>query len=362
MHKKLMVAAVAGALAVPAMALAQTTIYGVFNAEYGFASQPNNAANNPRQDAEGFNSGASRFGIKGEEKMGGGLTTWYQCESDVGFLGNTTSGANICDRNSALGIKGEFGNFYVGTWDSPIKRASGVTRITNETGWLGSQHITLSSANGPTNFSSRHTQTLNYDSPKLGGAFSVAAQITSLQATFNATAAAVVEGRILGFNGMYSAGPAAVVFGYEVRDENRAVGSLTSSEDTAWLIGGTYVFGPVKVGFTYTSIDTQPTATTSVERTAWNLAADYSLGGPGTIRFGYAQADDLEGTVTVQNSGAKQWQISYLHSFSKRTQGTIGYVKLDNDSAGLYNLQGLSTGGFPGDDASAFTIALSHSF
>jgi predicted porin len=365
MNKKLMALAVAGALAAPAAALAQTTIYGVFNAEYGFASQPNNAANNPRQDAEGFNSGASRFGLRGEEKMGGGLTTWYQCESDVGFLSTSTSGgANICDRNSALGIKGGFGNFYVGNWDSPIKRASGVTRITNETGWLGSQHITLSSANGPANFSARHTQTFNYDTPNMGG-FSANVQFTSLQATFNATANAVAEGRVVGLGGQFATGPFAVVAAYEKRDENRATGSLATSEDTAWLIGATYVFGPVKLGLTYTTMETQPTATTTVERTAWNVAADIKAGPQGTVRVGYALADDLEGTTKVANSGAKQYQISYLHAFSKRTVGTIGYVKLDNDSAGTYNLQGLSAGAanvFPGDGADAFTIALSHSF
>jgi hypothetical protein len=43
MNKKLMTVAVAGALAVPALALAQTatvSVYGYFNAEYGFAKQP----------------------------------------------------------------------------------------------------------------------------------------------------------------------------------------------------------------------------------------------------------------------------------------------------------------------------------
>jgi predicted porin len=369
MNKKVMAVAVAGALAAPAMALAQTTIYGVFNAEYGFVSQSKAANGDVRHDAEGFNSGASRIGFKGEEKIGGGLVAWYQCESQLDLfprdLGTTLGAATWCGRNSAVGIKGDFGNFYVGTWDSPIKRASGVTRITNETGWLGSQHMTLNPPN-PASFSDRLTDSFTYDTPKLG-AFSGSIQITSLQATLNATSAAVVEGRILGLSGQYDAGPATVVVAYSKKDENRATGTAATAENKAWIIGAAYVFGPAKVGFTYISMETQPTATTNLERKAWNLAGDYNLPGPGTVRVGYALADDLKGNGAGAgaSTGAKQWQISYLHSFSKRTQGALGYVKLDNDSAGVFNLTGLDRGSanvLPGESPSAFVLSITHSF
>jgi predicted porin len=373
MNKKVMAVAVAGALAVPAMALAQTTIYGTVKAEYGFASQPNNdngTPGQPRHDAEGLNSGASAIGFKGEEKMGGGLVAWYQCESDLRFLSGTsrTSGS-ICDRNSAIGLKGEFGNFYIGTWDSPLKRAAGVTRITEDTGWTGSTHMTLTSSVFPQGFSNRNSDSFNYDTPNLGG-FSASFQITSLKATLNATATAVAEGRIMGFSGQYATGPVAVVFGYETLDENRAAGGTANSEDTAWLIGASYVLGPGKVGFTYTNLESQVGAV-SVERKAWNLAGEYNLPGPGRIRAGIAVADDLEGTVTVANSGAKQWQIGYWHNFSKRTEGYIAYVKVDNDSAGQYNLTGLAAGSFvsataagvqPGESASVVAFGLFHKF
>ena len=383
MNKKLMAVAVAGALAAPAAALAQTTIYGVFNAEYGVASQPNTSANAARHDAEGFNSGASRIGLRGEEKLGGGLAAWYQCESQLNVFPGPSSAGSIsaaasssstasvwCGRNSAIGMKGGFGNFYVGTWDSPIKRASGVSRITNETGWLGTQHILLEPSQ-VADFSDRPSNTLNYDSPNLGG-FTISLQATSLQTTFNATTGTVAEGRKLGLGGQYATGPIAVAAAIEKRDENCAAatgcstsaGTLTSDDSSAWLVGATYVFGPVKLGLTYTDMETKIAGTT-VERTAWNIAGEWKISGPGLIRFGYALADDLEGTVKVPSSGAKQYQISYLHNFSKRTQGYLGYVKLDNDSAGTYNLSGLSAGAanvFPGDSADAVAVGLSHTF
>jgi predicted porin len=366
MNKKLMALAVAGALAAPAAALAQTTIYGTLKAEWGIASQPNTTATATRHDAESLNSGASNIGFRGEEKLGGTMAVWYQCESDLQFLGGkATTIGNICDRNSALGLKGGFGNFYVGTWDSPIKRASGVTRITEETGWTGSQHITLSSAAGPKGFSNRYTQTFNYDTPNMGG-FSLSAQFTTLGATRDALSTTVAEGRVIGLGGQYATGPLAVVAAYEKDDENRATGSTPSSEDTAWLIGVSYVLGPVKLGFTYTSMETDNGTGTKVERPAWNLAGQWQLGGPHSIKFGYAVADDRETNgVKAADSGAVQYQISYWNALSKRTDFYVAYVKLDNDNAGTYNLTGLAAGAgsvFPGDSADVIGVGLFHKF
>jgi len=372
MNKKLMAVAVAGALAAPAVALAQTTIYGTLKAEYGLTvSQPNTAANATRHDAEGLNSGASNIGFRGEEKLGGGMAAWYQCESDLRFIsGSTRTSGSICDRNSALGLKGGFGNFYIGTWDSPIKRASGVTRITEETGWTGSQHMTLSSAAGPSGHSERYTQTINYDTPNMGG-FTASLQVTSLNATFNAVETAAVEGRAMGLGAQFATGPLAVVAGYDKRDENRADGGLINSEDTAWLLGVRYRIGPVTLGFTYTNIEADDGAGTVVERPAWNLAGEWQIGA-GAIRVGYALADDTDvNGATVNSSGAKQYQIGYWHNLSKRTKAYAAYVKLDNDSNGIYNLTGLSAGSslsaanlgvFPGDSADAVAVGLFHSF
>lgn len=365
MNKKLMAVAVAGALAAPAVALAQTTIYGTLKAEYGFASQPNTAANLERKDAEGLNSGASNIGFRGEEKLGGGMAAWYQCESDLRFLGGSTrTSGSICDRNSAIGLKGGFGNFYIGTWDSPIKRASGVTRITEETGWTGSQHMTLSSDAGPAGFSERYTQTVNYDTPNMGG-FTASLQFTSLNATFNAAETSNTEGRVMGLGAQFATGPLAIVAALDKRDENRADTPGISAEDQAWLLGVRYRIGPVTLGFTYTNLEADDGVGTKLERAAWNLAGEWQIGA-GAIRAGYALADDMDVNGTsVDSSGAKQYQIGYWHNLSKRTKVYAAYVKLDNDSNGVYNLTGLSAGAanvFPGDSADVVAVGMFHSF
>jgi predicted porin len=382
MHKKLIVVAVAGALAAPAMALAQTTIYGYFNAEWSpSVSQPDtyNGGGTPeaRWTGEGFNSGASRIGFRGEEKLGGSNSAWYQCETELGLFPRDT-GITVCDRNSAVGLKGGWGNFYVGSWDSPLKRVSGIVRISNETGWLGSQDMTLRGAtttaafndagvNMP-NFSNRNTNSFNYDTPNFGG-FGVSLQTTTTQATIDTVedSADSQKGRINTISGQWLGGPIAVVAAYSEKTKNRSnFGNSATGEgkDTAYLVGGSYVIGPVKVGLTYTSRKSDD-GTDNIERAAYNLAADWKITGSGTIRVGFALADDLESSVAGFDgnaTGANQIQIAYLHALSKRTTLTVGYVKVDNDTNGNFNLTDMSTNVKPGDSASAFMLGLSHSF
>jgi len=61
------------------------------------------------------------------------------------------------------------------------------------------------------------------------------------------------------------------------------------------------------------------------------------------------------------NTGATLYQIRYLYDFSKRTVGTIGYVSLDNDLSGTYDLGGM-TGTGTGNKSSAIALSLSHKF
>jgi predicted porin len=311
--------------------------------------------------------------------MGGGLSAWYQCESELAIFprGNGAQGTFIdttdalwCTRNSAIGLKGGFGNFYIGSWDSPLKKASAVTRITNETGWMGSQGMTLRQGQGSPNMSQRNTDSFNYDTPNLGG-FSGSLQVTTKQASLDAPDTANTDGRIYSLNAMYATGRLAVVAGYTKDDKNRGVGGTTTNpdaEDTAWLVGVKYGIGPVELGFTYTERETNPTPTTNGKRKAWNLAGTWQIAGPHSLIAGYAVADDLEGNiagVSGSATGATQYQIGYKYGFSKRTVGTVGYVKLDNDNNGVYSLTDLASGTANvqlGQSASAFVLALTHSF
>lgn len=137
MQKKLLAVAIAGAFGAPALALAQSStvqIYGTLYVEYSFVDQPRNAANTADLTKTDFlQTPGSSIGFKGEEKLGGGLSAWFQCESSADPRGQ--NGDGFCTRNSALGLKGGFGNVFIGNWDSPFKRTISPTNVGgNDTG------------------------------------------------------------------------------------------------------------------------------------------------------------------------------------------------------------------------------------
>jgi predicted porin len=370
MKKKLLVAAVAGALAAPAVAVAQSStvnIYGLFNWEYGvWVDNINNAAGASRNTTDELNSGASRIGFRGEEKLGGGLSAWFQCESSLEFLGGSTTSTDgvWCDRNSALGLKGGWGNFYIGSWDSPWKQVTSATRMLNETGWLGAQRFlaTLAGPSGTVAFSARNVHSLNYASPNMGG-FSIAAQATTENPARNSLETnTAIEYRRLGLNGMYRNGPLVAGAGWS-KHENRS-GTVDGRDQEAWVVGVNYTWRMFKVGGVYSHLeDDGAIAGAEAERDNVSFAVDWKLGGPGMVRFGVTMAGETEIAVPCAVCGsAIQYQISYNHSLSKRTKAYIGYVMVDNGSGGSYNLHGLSTDVMLGDKASAVSVGLQHSF
>ena len=65
-------------------------------------------------------SHASNFGIRSSESLGGGLTGWVQYEFNVKMERDfDLAGANGSTRNTAIGLRGNFGNVYLGTWETP---------------------------------------------------------------------------------------------------------------------------------------------------------------------------------------------------------------------------------------------------
>jgi predicted porin len=124
MHKKLMAVAVAGALAAPGVALAQTStvqIGGSITVFY-YSHDHNNPAAGKTGDI--LETSEPEIFIRGEEKLGGDLSAWFQCTSSLdGIVAGASAIANSgwCARNSGIGFKGSWGNIFAGNWDTPHK-------------------------------------------------------------------------------------------------------------------------------------------------------------------------------------------------------------------------------------------------
>jgi predicted porin len=152
MNKKLLAVAVAGAFVAPAAALAQSStvqVYGKATVEYGYANQGNAGAapGVGRPNTDVFQTpGGSAVGFRGEEKLGGGLSAWFQCESSADVRGMNQDG--FCSRNSAIGLKGTFGNLHFGRWDTPFKRSTVGMIGGGDTGLLGLAFLMAGNSTG----------------------------------------------------------------------------------------------------------------------------------------------------------------------------------------------------------------------
>jgi predicted porin len=391
MQKKLLAVALAGAFGAPAVALAQSStvqVFGTMYMEYTVrADQGNSPAGASRTNADFIQTPGSEIGFKGEEKLGGGLSAWFQCASTADIRGQSQNG--WCGRNSALGFKGGFGNVFIGNWDTPFKRTISPTVVGgNDTGIFGTAFLLTADSTtdgvgaNRANFKKRQNNLISYDSPSFAG-FQVMAAFTSAQtSTGTLNAATNNKPRVLSLGAQYSAGPLYVSAGFEQHRDYAGAGGPDSSKDNGWHIGAAYTWGPVRFGGQYTEqrFDV-PVGTVGgdVKARAFHFGVDWNIVGPHGLRAAYTVARDMRGAngvlvgtasgagyrpvnVVGGDTGADLFQIRYVYTFSKRTEFTVGYVRLDNDTNAGYRLGGLGAAIANGQNEDAFAFAVRHTF
>lgn len=376
MNKKLMAVAVAGALAAPAVVMAQSTVQVFGNLYIEYAYTNTGAASNgfDSVNADILQTGGSEIGFKGEEKLGGGMSAWFQCASTADPRGQSADG--WCSRNSAVGLKGGFGNVYIGNWDTPFKKSM-ETIGGRDTGVFGTAFVlfgnstTYADGAGTGAFKHRQNNSINYDSPNFGG-FGFSASTTSINASTSKTSTqANDKSRLYSLAGTYKQGGISVFAAYELHEKYYAFGG----DETGYHVGGSYTFGNgLKIGGLWAHMEADTAAAASADVDVWHIGLEWKISGPHGIAASYSEADDMSGTAgatmglrpvvnAAGSTGAKLWQIRYVHDFSKRTQGQIGYVELKNDSNASYDLGGLSyAAAATGAKQKAFAVSIGHKF
>ena len=409
MNKKVMALAVAGAFAAPAAAFAQASnvqIFGTIYMEYAYAKQGplGTGAATGQQPAGSLNGGdqvnvdimqspGSEIGIKGEEALGGGMSAWFQCTSTADIRASGTAG--FCSRNSAIGVKGSFGNAYAGNWDMPMKKTAGAARILSDTGIWGVGRMLYgdsSTFNGAGSagqhyvFSRRQNASIFYDTPNFSGfqGFAGVSSTTgSIAQTSNSSGA---KPRVWSLAGTYTNGPLYVTLAYENHSNFGAAGTSYNGTDTGWHAGVAYQFGPVKVGGLYVSrkYDMSNNGATDLKVNAWNLAGQWNIQGPHSLRGGYTKSNNTSGNAGAGagnafifggaggnltanggagSTGANMWQVQYVYDASKRTEFTVGYVSLQNDANSAHTLGGLNAGAIQtGQNQNAIAVSMKNRF
>jgi predicted porin len=372
MQKKLLTLAVAAAMAAPAAAMAEATLYGKLNMSIDYADvdnaigtyyadpdgdpAPGNTVyfgpnGNPiirgGEDFKGWGiSGngkympgkgrANRIGVKGSEDLGNGLKAIYQVELGLNLSAkdnNIPSGSNgISYRNSFIGLAGNWGTFLVGRHDTPLKIS---------TGKLDQFSDTMADYNGTVGFDDiRADNVIAYISPSFSG-FSFAGAVVAGGGATAGAGANINEDSLAGafsLAAIYNNGPFYASAAYESLDKDMFMNSATSlaGSGACFDVNGDPTLSCNYVGDSY---DKWRFGLGLLDWNGFTLSAVYENqenlpGGQTRSAWTYIDADGTVRNVGVANGVEKQqlWQIQAGYAFgNNKVKAMYGAVDRNDD-------------------------------
>ena len=304
MKKSIIAMAVAGALAVPAIASADATLYGRVVVEAAKES-------NSKLNIGGDGNTSTVFGVRGTADTGvDGLTAVYNAEwgFDKSNGGRTTeiggddyNLGSITTRLANVGLTGGFGTVVGGTVSAP--HYSWVTSHTD---------IMMSSAAGvlnPTldNVALRLDNVLAYISPDFNGvqfaaAFGASAELDDKNADWYHAAVKYDA------NNIYLA--ASLV-------DYQAAALEAGAADRVWALAAGYDFGMATIGANFTESKYDDGS----KYRPYQLAGTYSVTDATTLKLAYADHRD----------SAKGWGAEVQHDLTPRVNTWVGYGYANSD-------------------------------
>jgi predicted porin len=376
MNKKVMALAVAGVLAAPAAALAQVQIGGSITIFYYNHDGDNDSVGRTGDIME---SSEPEIYVRGEDKLGGGNSAWFQCTSSLdGIIGGTSPASNAgwCGRNSAVGFRGGWGNLFLGNWDQPQKlifnRGRGWFGGTNA--FTGGSAVLLNggSASGATNaqttntFFRRQANSVNYHSPNWGG-FSLMGSFSAANESTGNPDSGPLDPRLISLAGQFATGPFYVGLGYEIHQDynpagqavGSAIGQYSGGDDTALTLVAGFRIGGFNIRALYNKSEYELGSTAAaggtmtLEVDGFGLFADWNISGPHTLRAQVVQVGETSGTSTLpvgsyvqpvgtncglsgtascaSDTGGSLAAFFYSYALSKRTELSAGVSSMSND-------------------------------
>lgn len=339
MNKKLLIAAVGAALVAGPMLAAQaaTTVYGHFHESL---DRYDNGGGTPSTERGLLNSNATRFGIKGDEDLGGGLKSIYQVESGV-F--EADAGKNTGTGTGSTGFGGQLRNTYLGfadsSWgsvklgrhDTPVKDISRKLDRFNEE--IGDMRVVV----GNQIFDARINNMVRYDSPSFSGV---------KFALLYGTPEVKTEKRTTSGSATWSQGPLYLALGYET---NKFSSSTLKDEKDLRLAGQYDITNDLYVFALYDKMS-DLSGTSGNDGKAWSLGAGYKMAN-NLLKFQYSKADKTDKATAVGTStddSSKLWVVGVDHNFSKTTKVYVDYAKATNGGAATRNVSSRYAG--HGDD------------
>ncbi len=349
MNKKLLVIAIASAIAAPLTAHAATDlkIYG----SVGVAVESIDV--DTGGDALAVNNNHSALGFEGSTDINSDLAAVFHWDVFVDIdAGGGNAGGNLINggRDGWAGLRGEFGTVALGFQGRPWKTLS--HGLDPFQGTIADYSSVLGTTGGASYFDGGIGNAIIWFGPNING----------LSWHLQYGAEDVANGASnTGAQVNYSAGPLFVGASYDVNEDTANL--ATTDDETAIKIVGSYSMDTITLTAAFETINSSGFAD-GADRDAYWLAATVDLG-DGSIRAAYTSADDLKGT---SNTGASQVSLGYFADLSKNAMWYAIYTSISNDAMGNYGFVSAphtSSHGLvanTGDDSNAIAVGFKYNF
>ena len=308
------------AVAVAGAASAQATIYGIL--DYGYQTTTTETAAGVQTAAtSGMSTGVqsgSRWGMKGSEDLGGGLTASFQLESSITADTGASTGFT---RTSKVAVGGGFGTFSMGRQYTPSFSLVGATDVTGTDGTTTSQLYN----------SVRSDSLFMYKTPSISG---VTVTLASSGDNVETTAGSDTKTAITDVAVNYAAG--AMTLGAARSSKQATAAGVQAAATKQTTIGGTYDMGAAKL---YINKMTQTTSAVDTGET--NVGVKMPMGAA-TLYAGWGRNT---GTSSVSSS---DYVVGADYTMSKRTNA---YTRMNKRQ--LVNA---------GEITNVFSVGLRHQF
>nr|WP_315205131.1 porin [uncultured Albidiferax sp.] len=329
--KKSLIALAVIAASGAAMAQSSVTLYGIVDLNLASEKTTTTAAGvstGVRQAlVKSGNVNTSRWGLRGSEDLGGGLTANFKMEQGFdadtgasknvpGFAATTPGTPAAFARQAWVGLAGGFGETRLGLTTTPFDDVSGASNAV----W-DSLLSPMNSVFKSTGYTSRPGNTIYYATPNLSGF--TAAVSYSLGENKNATvgAGSVASGYVA-----YANGPVAAHLGYQTE---KAIGGVVAKKFLR--LGASYDLGVAKLLGTYGKAENMGNVN-DADATDYQLGVDVPVGAALTLSGSYAQSKN---NATAGNEKRKGWGLGAKYALSKRSTIYAGFEADNAKTAGV---------------------------
>jgi len=364
MKKRVIALAVASLVSGTAFAQSaptNVTVYGIVDMGYHYYSDPIVKGTKSMSAIDSGDQSPSRFGFKGTEDLGDGLSANF--DAVFTFSGDVNS-AITPYRKTFVGLTSTtFGQIKAGqfaTFEDDLVGATNVMAGNTTVGQPSKVYLAGSS----------YYNAVGYFSPvwnglQLRAAFSSAdktGDVDPLAATSGAQDTTKTNQRRYAIAAHYNNGPLIGGATYEINKYQNLSG-LTNNYDSGnvWHLFGAYDFKVVRVNaaygtFNYAANDAEKKDT----RKQWQLGVSTPVGEKGLLALNYAHADLAYRSATTPDDKQGFWGVGFFYNLSKRTNFYTAYGKINQDDSNTSKV-GWGTGSTASYNQ-AFSAGLRHQF